>query len=403
MAGSINDFVIVGGGIVGLATAMELTRCFPDKQIAIIEKEQQIARHQSTHNSGVIHSGIYYRPGSLKAKTCVEGVNLIKAFCREHSIPMQETGKVIVATDAVEIPRLENLQKRAAENGISGVETLDAEELKQREPYANGLRALWVPTTAIVSYEGVCNKFAEIISARNGKIYLEERVKAIKVQDEEITVYTSKKEIGTRYLINCAGLLSDKVAQLAGINPGLRIVPFRGEYYKFKQGKNDYVRGLIYPVPDPELPFLGVHYTKMIDGGVEIGPNAVLAFNREGYRKTSFSLGSIWNTLTYGGFWKMSLRFWKIGIGEMYRSLSKKAFMNDARRMLPAIQDEDVEPYKTGVRAQAVAPDGALIDDFWVKDAHRMIHVLNAPSPAATACICIGRQIVDMAKEKFAL
>ncbi len=397
------DFLVIGAGIVGLATAMELANRFPDKKVVVVEKEDGLGRHQTTHNSGVIHSGIYYKPGSLKAKTCVEGVKLLKAFCREHHLPLEETGKIIIATHSAEVSRLDGLKKRAEDNGITGVEILEPEQIKEKEPYLKGLKGLWVPGTSIVDYEKVCEKYAEIIKGRNGEIRLSEKVIGIKVNDNNIIVKTNKSSLTTNYLINCAGLFSDRIAIMAGIEPGMRIVPFRGEYYKFKDDKSFYVKGLIYPVPDPNLPFLGVHFTRMIRGGVEIGPNAVLAFKREGYTKTSFSLCDMANSLMYPGFWKMALGFVKIGINEMTRSLFKRAFLNSARKMIPDIKDDDVVPYKAGVRAQAVGPNGALIDDFYVKDTHRMIHVLNSPSPAATASICIGRQIVDMCKEKFQL
>ncbi len=405
MNDSSYDFLVVGAGIVGLATAMELVQRFPDKKIVVVEKEDGLGKHQTTHNSGVIHSGIYYKPGSLKAQTCVKGVELMKAFCREHHIPLEETGKLILATHPKELPRLESLFQRSKANDIPGVQILEPPQIKEKEPHVAGLRALWVPSTSIVDYEKVCEQFAAIIRGRNGEIRLCEEVIGIKVADEIITVKTKKDVLQTKYLINCAGLFSDRIALMAGIDPGVRIVPFRGEYYKFKDDKCHYVKGLIYPVPDPALPFLGVHFTRMIKGGVEIGPNAVLAFKREGYTKTSFSLCDTFQSLTYLGFWRMAvnLKFMKIGVSEMYRSFFKKAFLNCARRMIPAIQDNDVIPYKSGVRAQALGPNGALVDDFWVKETHRMVHVLNAPSPAATASICIGQQIVDMCQAKFGL
>lgn len=395
------DFLVIGAGIVGLATAMELTNRFPGKKVVVVEKEDGLGKHQTTHNSGVIHSGIYYKPGSLKAKTCVEGVKLLKAFCRDHHVAMQEIGKVIIATHEAELPRLENLYQRGIQNGVTGVEIIGPEQIKEKEPYLKGIKGLWVPGTSIVDYEQVCEKYAEIIRGHNGEIRLNEKVIGIKTSEDFITVKTTKSQLTARYLVNCAGLFSDRVAMMAGVNPGVRIVPFRGEYYKFKDDKCFYVNGLIYPVPDPNLPFLGVHFTRMIRGGVEIGPNAVLAFKREGYHKTSFSLYDTVSSLGYWGFWRMAFGFIKIGIGEMHRSFFKSAFLNSARRMIPDIQNNDVLPYKAGVRAQAIGPNGALVDDFFVKEAHRMIHVLNSPSPAATASICIGQQIVDMCKVSF--
>lgn len=392
------DFAIVGGGIVGLATAMEISHRYPDKKIVLIEKEKELAMHQTGHNSGVIHSGIYYKPGSMKAKTCVEGVKLIKQFCKDNHVPMKETGKVIVALYEKELPRLENLVKRAQENGIPGVEVISAEVMKEKEPYLQGLKGLWIPGTAIVSYTDVCAKFAEIIRGRGGEIRMEEQVKHIDVKEQELTVTTNKSKITSQFLINCAGLFSDKVARMAGVDPGVKIVPFRGEYYKLKEDKEFYVNGLIYPVPDPDLPFLGVHFTRMIHGGVEVGPNAVLAFKREGYNKTSFSLCDTMESVFYPGFWKMAFKFWNVGMNEMYRSTFRSAFLKDARKMIPDIKNSDVDPYKAGVRAQALDPSGKLVDDFWVKSAHRMVHVVNAPSPAATASLAIAKQIVDMVK-----
>ncbi len=391
------DFAIVGGGVVGLATALELSYRFPDKKLVLFEKEKELAYHQTGHNSGVIHSGIYYKPGSMKAKTCVEGVKLIKQFCREHHVPMQETGKIIVALTEKEVPRLDNLLKRAQDNGIPGVEVIGPEIMKEKEPYLKGLKGLWIPGTSIVSYQDVCAKFAEIIQSRKGEIHLEEEVTHIDVKEESLTITTNKGKVTSEFLINCAGLYSDKIAKMAGVEPGAKIVPFRGEYYKLNQDKEFYVKGLIYPVPDPTLPFLGVHFTRMIHGGVEVGPNAVLAFKREGYKKTSFSICDTMGTIAYPGFWVMALKFWKVGINEMYRSTFRFAFLNDARKMIPDLKDEDVTPYKAGVRAQALDPKGALVDDFWVKSAHRMVHVVNAPSPAATASLAIAKQIVDMA------
>lgn len=397
------DILVIGGGIVGLATAMEISNCFPQKKIAVLEKESELATHQTGRNSGVIHSGIYYRPGSLKAKTCVRGVELLKQFCRDHHVPIEETGKVIVATNNSQLDKLQEIYQRGVANQVPGIEIIDANKLKEIEPHANGVRAIWVPSTGIVDYAEVCEKFAQVVRERGGKIFVDAGVTAIETGANGLCIKTNKGRYQCRYLINCAGLHSDRIARLGSCRPHIRIVPFRGEYYRLLPDRNFLVKGLIYPVPDPSFPFLGVHFTKMIDGGVEVGPNAVLAFKREGYSKTSFSFFDSWEIFTYLGFWLLALKYWKKGIPEMVRSFSKRLFVKDARHLVPEVTDADLTPYKAGVRAQALDKCGKLIDDFCIETTPRMIHVLNAPSPAATASIAISHSIVAMAREQWQL
>lgn len=395
------DFLVIGGGIVGLATAVELGSCFPHKKIAVVEKEAKLAMHQTGHNSGVIHSGIYYRPGSLKAKMSVAGATRMKQFCQEHHVPMNVIGKVIVATQISELEKLEEVYQRGLANGVPGLELINHERLAEIEPYVKGIQAIWVPSTAIVDYVAVCHKFAAIIKDRGGTIFLDEKVTHIEVKDEEVQVHTNRGIHHSRYLLNCAGLHSDKVARLAGQEPQVRIIPFRGEYYQLLPEKEYLVRGLVYPVPDPAFPFLGVHFTRMIHGGVEVGPNAVLAFKREGYHKTSFSFADTWGALTYPGFWKMARKYWQRGMSEMLRSFSKKLFVTDAKVLIPQLAEDDFTPHEAGVRAQALDNAGNLADDFVLETSHNIIHVLNAPSPAATASLVIGQNIVAIAKEKW--
>lgn len=403
MQTSAYDFIVVGGGIVGLATAHELSQRFRGQKVAVVEKEDCLAAHQTGRNSGVIHSGIYYKPGSLKARTCVEGAALLKQFCQQQHVAMQVTGKVIIATCEQELAKLEEIYQRGVANGVPGVQKIDAGRLREIEPHARGISAIWVPSTGIVDYFGVCQKFAQIIRERGGSVLLREQVIAIRVQQDVIQVQTLRGVYTCRYLINCAGLHSDRVAAMSGIKPSVRIIPFRGEYYRLRPQQNDLVRGLIYPVPDPAFPFLGVHFTRMVDGKVEVGPNAVLSLQREGYSKFAFDLRDSFATLAYGGFWKMSARYWQRGVEEMLRSFVKRLFVQSAQKLVPAVRACDLVPEKSGVRAQALDRAGNLVDDFCIEASHRMIHVLNAPSPAATACLTIARAIVDMAKQKWSV
>jgi L-2-hydroxyglutarate oxidase len=394
---------IIGGGIVGLATALQLTRLYPTSRIAVIEKNTELATHQTGHNSGVIHSGIYYKPGSQKARLCVMGGSLLTEFCDENGVQYQQCGKVIVATEPSELPRLDELYRRGVANGVQGLQLIGPERLREIEPHATGIRALHVPTTGIVDYKQVAQAYASRVREAGGDIFIGSQLMGITCSDGLLVLQTDRGTINARSLINCAGLHADKVAGMMDVDLSIRIVPFRGEYYRIIADKQDMVRGLIYPVPDPALPFLGVHFTRTIHGDVEAGPNAVLALAREGYRKVSLNISESWGAITYPGFWRMSARFWKVGLGELYRSLSKRKFVVDLQRLLPAIRGEDLESGGAGVRAQAVDRDGNLVDDFRIEETERAIHVLNAPSPGATASLAIGRYIAERAASSFGL
>jgi L-2-hydroxyglutarate oxidase len=394
--------VVIGGGIVGLSTAMALVEGEPPMRPIVLEKEADIAAHQTGHNSGVIHSGIYYRPGSLKARYTVEGARALVELCRRHDIPHEICGKVVVATDASELPRLEELQRRGTANGVpGGVALIGTERLRELEPEAAGIRALHVPATGIVDFVAVAHRYADVVREKGGEIRTGVRVLDVRRSGGEWVVETTGGTLRTRHLINCAGLHCDEIARRAGLGPGLRIVPFRGEYYKLAADREALVKTLIYPVPDPAFPFLGVHFTRMVRGGVEAGPNAVLSLKREGYRKTDFDAAETWSTLSFPGFWKLALKYWRTGAGEVYRSFSKAAFVRALQRLLPALREEDLEPGGSGVRAQAVDAGGSLIDDFRIELADGAVHVLNAPSPAATASIPIGRAVAEQARRYF--
>ncbi|MDD8012671.1 MAG: L-2-hydroxyglutarate oxidase [Acidobacteriota bacterium] len=402
MGERIYDVGIIGGGIIGLATAMALVKAGVNS-VVVLEAEDKLAAHQTGNNSGVVHSGLYYKPGSLKAKNCVAGREALYRFCREQGIAHQACGKLVVATRADEIPALDALEKKGIANGLQGLRRLGAAELKEHEPHVAGVAGLWVGETGIVDYGQVCEKYAEIIGANGGDIRLNFRVTQVKKNGQELILHAGHDEVRCRNLVNCAGLYSDRVARMCGVKPGLQIIPFRGEYYNLVPQRHGLVRNLIYPVPDPRFPFLGVHFTRRIAGGVEAGPNAVLAFKRQGYKKTSFSLRDAGQFALYPGFWAMSLKFWKMGLGEFYRSFSKKAFVRALQRLIPEIQAADLQPGGAGVRAQALEINGFLADDFRIKEAERMVHVLNAPSPAATASISIGESIAAIALKNFAL
>lgn len=406
----IYDFAIIGGGIVGLATGLKLLERNPSLRLCVIEKEAAVAVHQTGNNSGVIHSGLYYKPGSAKAKTCVEGARRMVDFCIQHSIPLHICGKIVVAINEEQLPALAELLRRGQANGVPGIEEIGPERMREIEPHASGIKALWVPGTGIVDYPAVAGKYAELITAHGGEVRTSTRVTGIHPNNkpqsiqhsnycDEIILSTTKGEIQARHIINCGGLHSDRIATLSGAKPDAKIVPFRGEYYKLIPSQISLVKGLIYPVPDPRFPFLGVHFTRMIGGGVEAGPNAVLALKREGYAKTSFSLRDSIETLTYPGFWRMARKHWRMGMEEIHRSLSKKAFVHALQNLIPEIRVEHLQDGGAGVRAQALLPDGAMLDDFKIVRSGRAIHVLNAPSPAATASLCIGEQIAVMSEE----
>ena len=399
MAENRFNVAVVGAGIVGLATALELTRRFPSLRVLVLEKEGTVATHQSGHNSGVIHSGIYYRPGSLKAKLCVEGAAAMIAFCREHGITHEVCGKVVVGTRDTEIAGLQELQRRAQANGVAGVEFIGPERLRELEPHAAGLRALWIPGTGITDYAAVTRKYAELVQVAGGVVLTGAEVVGIAAPGEGVVVETTRGDYEAGLLVNCAGLYSDRVAKMAGAEPEVAIVPFRGEYYELAAERRGLVRALIYPVPDPDLPFLGVHFTRRVDGSVEAGPNAVLALRREGYRKTDVSLRDLAGTMTFPGFWRMARRWWRTSLGEYYRSLSKAAFVASLQRLVPDLRGGDLKRGGAGVRAQAVDRSGGLIDDFKFVVGHRAVHVLNVPSPAATASLVIGREIANVAEQ----
>jgi L-2-hydroxyglutarate oxidase len=394
------DFVIIGGGIIGTATAMAL-QTDSDYKILIIEAEDKLAAHQTGNNSGVIHSGLYYKPGSLKAKNCAEGRELMYRFCEENNIPYEKCGKIVVAVNEGELKPLNMLYERGIVNGLKGLKKLNAGELKEYEPNVSGIAGLFVPQTGIVDYKKVTRVYSAKIKDKNGGIKLKCRFLSVRKLGEELIISTNLGELKTKFLVNCGGLYSDRIAKICGVNPGLMIIPFRGEYYKLKKNKEHLVKNLIYPVPDPGFPFLGVHFTRMIEGGVEAGPNAVLAFKREGYSHTDISLGDISEMMGYTGFWRMASKYYKMGFGEFHRSLSKAAFVKALKKLVPEIDTDSIEKGGAGVRAQALESSGKLVDDFRIVEKEKMIHVLNAPSPAATASISIGNYIAELAKRRY--
>jgi L-2-hydroxyglutarate oxidase len=397
------DVVVVGGGIVGLATAMALKKSYPKTKIVVLEKEDGIALHQTGHNSGVIHAGLYYRPGSQKAGFSVNGGKKLRNFCDEHDIPYELVGKVVVATSDAEISALENLYQRGIANGIEGLEVINSSQLADIEPHAFGVRAIRCPATGIVDYSKVAQAYSSLMQEDQVELILGTEVLGVTELNGKIHVSTTTSDLESQYLINCSGLYADQLAEKMGLNTGLRIIPFRGEYYVLRPERSYLVNGLIYPVPNPEFPFLGVHFTKRIGGSVEAGPNAVLAWAREGYRHLDINPSEFVATLKFGGFWRMVGKYWKTGMGEFYRSLSKSAFIDALRVMMPEIGSSDLVRAGAGVRAQAVDSQGNLVDDFRIVSSHRSIHVLNAPSPAATASLSIGEHIRDIAAETFQL
>ena len=391
----MNDLAIVGGGIVGLATAREILGRYPRLRLVVLEKEPVLGQHQSGHNSGVIHSGLYYAPGSLKARLCAEGRQRLYAFCDEQGIPYRRVGKVVVALDEAELPRLEELYRRGTANGVPGLEMIGRERLGEMEPHVAGLKAILSPITGIVDFGQVVQAYARQVRERNGEIRTACGVSAIARRGEWVLLRTTQGVVQTRALITCAGVYSDRLARMTGGEPDPRIVPFRGDYYILRPERQALVRGNVYPVPDPAFPFLGVHFTPRMSGEVWLGPNAVLAFAREGYHKTDVNVADLAETLTYPGFLRLARRYWRTGLGELWRSVSKAAFVRALQRLLPDIRAEHLEAAPAGVRAQAVARDGGLVDDFLIQEHGRVVNVLNAPSPAATASLAIGRQVVD--------
>lgn len=398
--GAGSGAAVIGGGIVGLSVALALTDRFPGLDVRVLDKEATLAHHQTGHNSGVLHSGLYYAPGSLKARLAVRGRREMVAFCEQHGISHDVCGKVVVATRPEELPVLDELHERGIANGVANTR-LGPEELHEHEPHASGLAALHVPSTGIVDFVAVCETMARLIEERGGEIRLGTRVEAIGATGRGLRVRTSAGDLLPRLVVNCGGLQSDRVARTAGADPGMQIVPFRGEYYKLVPERSHLVRQLIYPVPDPSFPFLGVHFTRMIHGGVEVGPNAVLALAREGYRWREIDLGDLLETLRYSGFRKLARKYWRTGLGEMWRSVSKAGFVRALQRLVPDVGPADLERVPAGVRAQALRPDGGLVDDFAIVDSGPIVHVLNAPSPAATASLPIGASVVDKLEDRL--
>ncbi|CAN7208484.1 L-2-hydroxyglutarate oxidase [Rossellomorea sp. LjRoot5] len=394
----MKDIIVIGGGIVGLSTAFSLSKRFPQANLAVLEKESGWARHQTGNNSGVIHSGIYYKPGSLKAKFATEGSRQMIQFCREHGVDYDQCGKVIVATKQSELSLLENLFHRGMANGLD-ISIIGEEQIKEEEPYVKGIKAIKVPQAGIVDYKQVCERMVQYLEKRGAELHLNTEVKKVLEHDQNVEIVTNDQTFQARYVVNCTGLHSDRVTKMAGVEIDLQIVPFRGEYYELIPEKHHLVKNLIYPVPNPDFPFLGVHFTRMIGGGIEAGPNAVLSLKREGYKKTDIDVKDLSEVMKYKGFWKLASKYWKEGAKEMWRSYSKKAFVKSLQELIPSVQEKDLVPASSGVRAQALQSDGTLVDDFFIVPGKRSIHVCNAPSPAATACLPIGKAIADKVPE----
>jgi L-2-hydroxyglutarate oxidase len=394
------DVAIIGGGIVGVATAWQFQNRYPGRSVVVLEKESRLAAHQSGHNSGVIHSGIYYRPGTLRAENCRTGKRLLQEFCERESIAHEICGKVIVAVDDSELPRLDAILERGIANGVA-CERIGPERLKELEPHARGVAAIHVPEAGIVDYPAVCERLGQRITERGGEILLGALVTGVVRNSDEIVVQSRRGDVRCHYLITCGGLHADRLTKLCGTTPEAQIVPFRGEFFSLAPAAQHLCRNLIYPVPDPSLPFLGVHFTRLARGGVECGPNAVPAFAREGYGKLSFRLGDMVESITYSGFLRLATKYWRTGAAEVWRSACKGAFVKALQRLIPEVRSEDLTPAPSGVRAQAVGRDGSLLDDFLIQTSNRIINVGNAPSPAATASLRIGELLVDRLAEQM--
>ena len=397
------DIGVIGGGIIGLATAMRLTQELPRHKVVVLEKEPEVAQHQTGHNSGVIHAGIYYAPGSQKANFCSTGGKMLREFCDRHAIKYEMCGKVIVATDESQLPRLEELYRRGTQNGADGLQIIGRERLRELEPHAAGVGAVFSPNTGIVDYGQVSRAYATEMKESGGDLWTGARVRSVTRRDGKLHVETSRGDVSFKYLINCAGLHVDTVARMMGVDTGMRIIPFRGEYFSLRPERSHLVKGLVYPVPDPRLPFLGVHFTKRVGGSVEAGPNAVLALAREGYKKTGFSLRDTLGALGYVGFWRMSLSYWRSGLQEQYRSIVKSAFLRSLQTLVPEVRMDDLATPGAGVRAQAVDRKGRLLQDFSIAETRDAIHVLNAPSPGATCSLAISSYVFDIARTSFGL
>jgi L-2-hydroxyglutarate oxidase LhgO len=399
------DIIIVGGGIVGLAAAYKIAQNHRGVRVAVLEKEERVAVHQTGHNSGVIHSGLYYKPGSTKAATCMAGREQMIEFARTHNIPHAICGKIIVATDETELPAMEKILQNGRENGVEGLEQIEPDRIREIEPFVTGIAALHVPSAGIIDFKKVAAKLVELIerSSRNNRVLVAHEVTGFDKHDFYINVLTRRQTFTTRFVVNCAGLHCDRVARMDGIEPPIRIIPFRGDYCGLSTAAAGKVRSLVYPVPNPAFPFLGVHFTRMIDGTVECGPNAVFSFKREGYGKMDFDLRDAWESLSYPGTWVLFARHWKYGLSESMRAFSKRRLLVELRRLIPSLTLEDLRPGSAGIRAQALGPDGTLLDDFQIEARGNAIHVLNAPSPAATASLAIGDHISRIAAERFGL
>jgi len=392
----MQDVIVIGGGIVGLATALKILEKRPTTKLLLIEKEDELSAHQTGNNSGVIHSGIYYKPGSMKALNCRKGYRQLLDFCDKENVKYDLCGKVIVATDEHQLAALETIYERGNQNGLKGIKNISKEELHEIEPHVKGIKGIQVPETGIIDYKVVSLKYGEVIKKCGGEIYTGEKVVKIVSQEKSVVIETTKNSYESKLVVNCAGLYSDKIARMTGQDINVKIIPFRGEYFKIKKEKHHLVNNLIYPVPDPAFPFLGVHFTRMIDGGIEAGPNAVLAFAREGYKKMQISLPELTETLMWPGFQKVAAKYWKTGFGEMYRSFSKSAFTKALQKLIPEIQTGDLESGGAGIRAQACDRTGGLSDDFLIYENDIAVNICNAPSPAATSSLAIGDTVSDI-------
>lgn len=405
MAQNIYDIIVIGGGCVGLASAYKINLHHPELKILVLEKEDKLAAHQTGRNSGVIHSGLYYKPGTYKAKNCVDGRRELVKFSKEYGIPHDICGKIIVATDASELPYMNKVFNNGLQNGVEGIEKINADKIREIEPFATGIEGLWVPCTGIIDYVALTNKIAELLKHKfsNSQVMLNHTVTGFEKQGELTVVVTDKQKFTTKHIVNCTGLFSDRIARKEGAKPEMQIVGFRGDYFELTDKGMHKVRNLIYPVPNPEFPFLGVHFTRMIHHGVECGPNAVFTFKREGYGKTDFNFRDTMQALSYSGTWKLFFKHWRFGLDEYKRAFSKRLFLERLQRLIPSLEMDDITPGRAGVRAMALDPHGNMIDDFKIEYHGNALHVLNAPSPAATACLAIGNAVNEMAEKYFGL